>query len=230
MVGRLRLRVLRRGQYRQVWDTLAATQADARLYVAGTADDAAWRRSGEQTVEMLRGCVGIFPDDTVLEIGAGTGRVGAVLAPLCKEWIGADVSPRMLHYLRQSLRHLGNVRTVLLNGYDLSGIASESVDLAYSTVVFMHLDEWERYSYIQEGWRVLRPGGRMFVDNVNLLSDEGWEFFLNTMAQYRPSERPPHISKTSTPQELETYFRHAGFQDIRQREDNLWIGTYGAKR
>ncbi len=92
-------------------------------------------------------------------------------------------------------------RLVVLPGYDLSNIASGSIDLVYCTVVFMHIEEWERYGYIQEGLRVLREGGRMLVDNVNLLSDEGWAFFERHFA-LPPGERPPHISKLSTPQEL----------------------------
>lgn len=226
---RLRLRRLRRAQYRAVWNLLAATERDSKAYVAGYTSEAELRQSGEQTVAMLRDCVGVFEDDTVLEIGAGIGRVGAILAPLCKEWIGADVSDRMLGHLKRRLAGYGNVSTVLISGRDLAGVAADSVDLVYCTVVFMHLDEWERYSYIREGMRVLRTGGRMLVDNINLASDNGWELFVRTMNEYRPDQRPPHISKTSTPQELMTYFQRAGFSDIQQRMDSTWVCTYGVK-
>lgn len=121
-----------------------------------------------------------------------------------------------------------NVRTVATNGFDLSGIATESVNVVYSTVVFMHLDEWDRYSYIKEGIRVLRPGGRMLVDNVDLTSDDGWKFFEDHCA-VPPHERPAQISKTSTPQELETYFRRSGFGAIEQHKAGLWIITCGRK-
>jgi ubiquinone/menaquinone biosynthesis C-methylase UbiE len=93
----------------------------------------------------------------VLEIGAGVGRVGMVLAPICKGWIGVDMSENMLRHIERRLAGLTNVRTVATNGFDLSGIASESVDVVYSTVVFMHLDEWDRYGYIKEGcFRILK--------------------------------------------------------------------------
>ena len=64
-----------------------------------------------------------------------------------------------------------------MNGYDLSGVDPRSLDVVYSTGVFMHLDEWERYRYIADAWRVLRPGGRIYIDNFNLLTDEGWALF-----------------------------------------------------
>jgi ubiquinone/menaquinone biosynthesis C-methylase UbiE len=180
------------------------------------------------TVRLLKQCVGVRQDDVILEIGAGVGRVGAVLAPLCREWIGADVSENMVDYIQRRLQAFDNVRTVVLNGYDLSNIESDSVDLVYCTVVFMHLEEWERYGYVREGLRVLREGGRMLVDNINLVSNEGWALFEQHFA-LPPSERPPHISKPSTPQELEAYFRHAGFTAIEQAENGLWIVTYGVK-
>jgi predicted SAM-dependent methyltransferase len=123
---------------------------------------------------------------------------------------------------------LPNVRTVASSGYDLAAVPDASVDLVYCTVVFMHLDEWERYSYIAEGFRVLRPGGRMIVDNVNLLSDAGWKFFEEHRA-IPPAERPAQISKTSTPDELRAYFSRAGYQKIEQRSWDLWIVTWGYK-
>lgn len=218
-----------RGQYKEVWNSYAATEHEAMLNIAGYTDEAQLARMGEYTRDLLRECVGIRPDDTILDIGAGIGRVGQVLAPLCQEWIGADVSENMLAHLRRRLGHFHNVRTIALNGYDLGPILSNSVDLVYCTVVFMHLDEWDRFNYIREGWRVLKPGGRMLVDNVNLLSDEGWSFFIQHMELFQPSARPPSISKTSTPQELEAYFRRAGFENIQQKQINLWIVTYGFK-
>jgi hypothetical protein len=68
----------------------------------------------------------------------------------------------------------------------------------------------------------------MLVDNIDLTSDSGWDVFLQHCAM-PPKKRPAHISKTSTPQELETYFKRAGFEQIEQRRVDLWIVTYGWK-
>jgi cyclopropane fatty-acyl-phospholipid synthase-like methyltransferase len=217
-----------RSQYKSVWNSVSGTEQDAKMAVSGFVDEERYRESGEGTVAMLRQFVGITPDDVVLEIGAGVGRVGVLLAPICKEWIGVDVSENMLRHIERRLAGLTNVRTVATNGFDLSGIASESVDVVYSTVVFMHLDEWDRYNYLKEGFRVLKPGGRMLVDNVDLTSDDGWKFFEEHCA-VPPHERPAQISKTSTPQELEAYFRRSGFEEIKQHRAGLWIITYGGK-
>jgi hypothetical protein len=92
----------------------------------------------------------------------------------------------------------------------------------------MHLAEWERFGYIREGIRVLRPGGRMLVDCFNLLSDLGWALF-ERMRLYHPTRRPPQISTASTPQEIGTYFERAGFAAVQQRTRAEWLTTYGRK-
>ena len=51
----------------------------------------------------------------------------------------------MIDHARQNIGHVPNVAFQLLNGYDLSAFASDSIDVAYCTGVFMHLDEWDRY-------------------------------------------------------------------------------------
>ncbi len=113
----------------------------------------------------------------IVDIGAGFGRVGEMVAPLCKRWIGTDVSENMIEVIKRRLAGHKNVEAVATNGFDLSPIASASADMVYCTTVFMHLDEWERYNYIVEGFRILKPGGRMIVDNISLGSDQGWNIF-----------------------------------------------------
>jgi hypothetical protein len=68
----------------------------------------------------------------------------------------------------------------------------------------------------------------MLVDNCTIVTDDGWAMFEQLLS-LNPLDRPTQVSKTSTPQELETYFRRAGFRDIRQQLEELWVYTYGIK-
>jgi SAM-dependent methyltransferase len=115
-----------------------------------------------------------------------------------------------------------------LTGFDLHPFVDGSVDVVCSTVVFMHLEEWDRFNYVLEAYRVLRPGGRIFVDNVNLCSDEGWRVF-EIHRQIPPNLRPAHITKHSTVGELKTYLRRARFTEIRSREVGEWIQVWATK-
>ena len=217
-----------RYEYKAVWTALSQTEQGARAQVIGDVDDTYLLAAAEETRQWLEETVTIKRDDVILEIGCGIGRVGQVLAPRCKRWIGCDVSPNMLGFARQRLASFDNVDLVEISGFDLSPIPSNSVDVVYCTVVFMHLDEWDRYNYILEASRVLRVGGRIFVDNFNLRTEEGWTVF-DRQRQFHPQQRPSAISKSSTPQELEVYLRKAGFQDIRIRENATWLQAYAVK-
>jgi SAM-dependent methyltransferase len=216
-----------RADYAQVWDKVSQTEVAARTSVCGTADKAEWARSGEATAGDVRDLAGVTPADNVLEIGCGAGRVGRFLAPHCRQWTGGDVSQNMLRFATESLADLPNVSTALLNGYDLTGIADGSQDVVYCTGVFMHLDEWERYRYVKDARRVLRPGGRLYIDNFNLLEPEGWAIFLD-LFEMDPLKRPANVSRHSTPQELEAYVTHAGFTGVRVRTGGLWVTVVAA--
>ena len=225
--GRL-TQALPRWAYGSVWDRGARTLHDARVSVAGYADQAEWDRSGEDTASHIAGRLGITRDHAVLEVGCGAGRVGDKLAPRCRHWTGADVSQKMLTHARTALGRHPNVSFVHLNGFDLTGVADGSQDAVYCTAVFMHLDEWDRYRYVTEFFRVLAPGGRVYFDNFDLRSPDGWKLFTE-MAALDVAVRPPNVSKASTEQELTWYAERAGFDAITADSGNLWITVTARK-
>lgn len=223
--------VVARANYGHVWNApeVSGSIETARTAVAGTTDIGEYERSGEATAGDIVELAAVQPTDRVLEIGCGTGRIGVKLAPRCGHWIGADVSTNMLAHAREALKGQPNVSFLALNGVDLSGIDSESLDVAYCSGVFMHLDEWDRYRYVTEMRRVLKPGGRAYFDNFNLRSDEGWRLFEDLYLM-EPAARPPNISRSSTPEELLTYAERAGFEEPRVLTRGLWVTVVGRKR
>jgi SAM-dependent methyltransferase len=104
--------------------------------------------------------VSIAPDDVVVEVGCGIGRLTRVLAARAREVLALDVSPEMLELARTHNPELGNVRWLLGDGGSLSGVDDASVDGCFSLVVFQHIPDPEVVlAYVREFGRVLRPGG-----------------------------------------------------------------------
>ena len=199
------------------------------MVVSGYTDEDKFHADAEDTLEILCDTVGVRPDDTFLEIGCGVGRVGRVLSPFVKEWIGCDVSPNMLQHASYRLFGLHNTRLQEVSGYDLKPIPNASVDVVYTTVVFMHLEEWDRFNYMLEAMRVLKPGGRFYCDNVDLASPTGWTVFEESR-KFHPSVRPSQISKCSTKPEIETFLKKAGFADIRVASRlDFWVYGWARK-
>lgn len=211
-----------RANYGAVWDDVSGDLVNARVAVAGYEDVAEFDRSGTSTAEDIVALAGVTPDDTVVEIGCGTGRVGVKLAPKCRRWIGCDVSTNMLAHAKQALRECSNVGFVRLNGFDLAGVETGSADVVYCTGVFMHLDEWDRFRYVVEAHRVLKVGGRVYFDNFDLTSPEGWQVFMNAYV-VEPAARPANIGKSSTAAELQTYADRAGFTDVAVLRRGVWV-------
>lgn len=214
--------------YKITWENLARSRQGAVMFVAGHDNEDLLHETADDTLKILRETVGIRPEDTALEIGCGVGRVGRALAPFVKEWIGCDVSTEMLRLAARKTTGFSNTRFVELSGYDLSPIADRSVDLVYTTVVFMHLDEWDRYAYCREAMRVLRPGGRFYCDNADIESDEGWAMFEEVRA-VPPAQRPAHASRCSSRPELAVFLRRAGFVDAHVSSRPMWVYGWGRK-
>ena len=123
--------------------------------------EAFWRR-GEEVVERMLGMVDLdpSPDDLVLDIGCGVGRLTRALAKRVGRVYGLDVSSEMLRLAQQHNADLTNVEWVHGDGAGLAGILDASVDGCFSHVVFQHIPDPETtHGYVREMGRVLRPGG-----------------------------------------------------------------------
>lgn len=148
------------------WDARAREDAyyfvDSRLEYKDP-DEAAFWEGGSVATQALLAAVDarpVGPQDVVLDIGCGLGRLTRALADQAGRVIGLDVSSEMIERARRLNAHLDNVQFIHGDGESLSGIAEESIDICVSHVVFRHIpDPAIILGYVTDSARVLRPGG-----------------------------------------------------------------------
>jgi ubiquinone/menaquinone biosynthesis C-methylase UbiE len=213
--------------YKQIWNGLSTSLDDASFYVCCLKgdDEEEIRRNGTFTADFLRDVLRLKPTDKVLEIGCGVARIGRELAPHCGEWHGTDISGNMLEYAAERTRGIPNVYYHELPDNSLRIFADNTFDCVYSSIVFMHLDKPDMFTYMRESYRVLKPGGKAYFDTYNLLGPEGWEQFLQILTAYPPgTPRPGHISQFSTPQEMQKFMDESGYDWVHiDGENNLQL-------
>ena len=150
---------------REFWDRRAAE--NALFYIDNTLDyqdpdtERFWQQ-GQIWLDRLLDAVEaeLRPEEDVVEIGCGAGRMTREIARRAGTVRAVDVSPKMLEEARGRLSDLDNVEWVLGDGVSLAGIDDASADVCVSHVVFQHIpDPKVTLGYIREIGRVLRPGG-----------------------------------------------------------------------
>lgn len=156
------------------------------LHNVGAGD---FRAVGDDLLSMLIDHAGLRPDERVLDIGCGAGRVARPLAGFLSGaggYVGFDVSRAAVAGCRRRFaRQRPDFRFIhadLKNAdYSPRGALAEtgyrfpcadgSIDLAFATSVFTHLRIAPVRHYLGEAARVLRPGGR-FAFTAFLIDDD----------------------------------------------------------
>ena len=157
------------------WDQ--RSRENAYHYIASWQDhwsEEQFLLSGEQDVQKLvdpfLAAAGFIPGDKrALEIGCGVGRMSFALAKRFAAVEALDISNEMIKRANGLQEHLGikNVNFRASGGSDLHQYLDESVDFAFSFIVFQHIPEVAIIEgYIREMGRVLKTGG-LFRFQVN---------------------------------------------------------------
>lgn len=118
-----------------------------------------WRHNA--MIESLIRESGMKPEDHVLEIGIGTGRIAFSVALHVNRLYGIDLSQEMMGMLR---RKLADAKAVIeLSQADAVRLPfpNETFEVAYAVHVYHLVHQWR--SGIAEAWRILKPGGHFVV-------------------------------------------------------------------
>jgi len=185
----LRLAVRKRqDKMRRYFDDLAGKFG--RHYVPGRS----WKGIAEALLKLM-------PPMTIADLGAGEGTISQLMAQRAKRVIAVDNSDKMVEFGAELARKHGiaNLEYRLGDLEDVP-IRSGTVDLAFLSQALHHAVHPERA--IAEAWRILKPGGRIAVLDLNRHQfEEAREMYADQWLGF-------------TELELKRYLKNASFKNV----------------
>lgn len=103
-----------------------------------------------------------------LELGSGCGYLTEEVGGYCRQLWACDISQSFLAEAQTRCQNLPAVQFLKIEPGRLHPIRTASLDFAFANNVFIHLDLFEIVQYLQELRRVMKPGGRVWFDFVDL--------------------------------------------------------------
>ena len=202
-------------EYRRRWEDEAAEDHVRSAIATGT--------TATLDYETLTGKIGAVWDriprgsafGTVLEIGAGYGRIPLYLArardvtwsTYCAVDISETMLQRFVEYREQFAPAPASRLYPICASADALPLEDDSVDLALTSAVFLHMGKRFVADAIREIARTLKPGGH-FVFDVSFPNAHNPTSLLLRLKPERL--RPPHFMKFWTRAEVETLLVDTG--------------------
>jgi ArsR family transcriptional regulator len=178
----------RQDKMRRYFDELAGKFG--RQYVPG--------RSWQGIAEAL---LSLMPPLVIADLGAGEGTIAQLMAQRARRVIAIDNSPKMVEFGAALARKNGiaNLEYRLGDLEDVP-IRTGTVDVAFLSQALHHAAHPERA--IAEAWRILKPGGRAAILDLNRHTfEEAREMYADLWLGF-------------TELDLERFLKHAGFRRV----------------
>lgn len=125
-------------------------------------------RSGWEKEARALAWFGLEDGMSVLEPGSGPGFITEQLLDLFPniQITCLELNPALLAQAEQHLRHKANQRVQLIEGSVMdTGLEANQFDWAYGRYLFQHLPD--PLGAAQEIWRVLKPGGKLVIHDID---------------------------------------------------------------
>ena len=192
----------------------------------------------------------VTSESSVLELGSGAGRsslalrVASAAGGYSGSYTGIDVDPELVDWCQRN--YPPNFRFLTLDvhtkAYNPAGevrgsfelpVADSSQDFVLAMSLFTHLLEDDLGRYLEEAYRVTRPGARLFasvfcVEHMSGRLGSRWTFAHRIGAAHVESRRIPEAAVAYSEEWLLRRSREAGFAEaslppMRTGQSLLWL-------
>lgn len=160
---------------RRLFDRALEHSEEASVALCSLGDPFVLARATAEVVDVLDRWSLLSKERAILQIGCGSGRFEAALAPRVRSAAGVDVSERMVEAAARRCAALPNVTLHRTSGHDLAPFADASLDLVYVVDTFPYIvtaGEPVVAATFREIARVLRPSGDLAIFNYSYRHDD----------------------------------------------------------
>jgi cyclopropane fatty-acyl-phospholipid synthase-like methyltransferase len=182
--------------------------------------------------------LGLGPDSTVIDLGAGTGAFAVHAAKYCKKVYAVDVSQAMLEVCQTKLAQAGLQNVICrLGGFLTYEHQDDPVEAMVSVAALHHLpDHWKQVG-LNRAAQMIKSGGRLYLFDIVFPSEspnlsgllDGWMASIRqNVGDELAVETAIHVRDEYSTYDwiMEGLLRRAGFQIDEARYDQGFQTTY----
>ena len=168
------------------------------------------------------------PGDSVLEVGAGTGRYSIALAKEGMDVTAVDLLESNLALLRENSKGLEHLRTFKGDATNLSGFADQAFDVTLVLGPLYHLYEKEDiHKAIDEAIRVTKKNGVILFAFISVFGIMYANYFYGRWAAGQQENFTGDYKVRHFKEQLFTGYDVAEFEELFDEKPIQWITTTG---
>jgi len=181
------------------------------------------RPDNRANLQILLNCTGDPRKRTYCEVGSGSGTTSAMLASLGASVTLIDCAPKALSFAMSLFKKLHIAgQFCQMDAFQL-GISDGSFDVVWNGGVIEHFDDTRKVKLIREMWRILKPGGVLWIQAPSRFDPP---FILYKSITERLGSWPYGFEDDLTPRRLMDLCRQADLHNAKIFSYNPVVGWW----